>query len=236
MTASIHRSVFESLGAYALGALPEHERQAVDAHLEECPICAEDAAALQRAASRLTDVVPALAPSPALRDRIMAVVEPEAALVRATRVGAEPLRARRPRRRFDLGLRWVAIGAALLVVGGVVGATVIDGAGGPGTRTLAADVGRGHAWVEMQGERARLVVAGMASPGRGKVWEMWIQSGNAAPRPASADLSQAVFVVGSGRVDIPARLQPGDRVMVTAERPGGSKIPTSSPVVITARV
>jgi anti-sigma-K factor RskA len=240
MSESEHNSVFESLGAYALGALPSGERDAVAAHIEQCPICAEDAASLERAATRLIDVVPIVEPSRELRDRIMAVVEPEAALLRAT--SAPPAEAnRRPARRRAgwrdaLSLRWAAAAAALLILGAVVGATALNGTGGPDTRTLAAEVGRGHAWVELSGGRAHLVVDGLAAPARNKVYELWIQSGDAAPRPASEHITQAVFVLGSGRVEIPARLQKGDRVMVTAERPGGSRIPTSTPVVITSRV
>jgi anti-sigma-K factor RskA len=230
-----HHIVFESLGAYALGALPEGERATVAAHIENCPVCAEDAESLQRAATRLSDVVPAAQPSPGLRDRIMAVVESEAALLRPAATVPSPRR--RSSWADALSLRWVATAVAALAIGAVVGATALDGSnGGSDTRTLSAEVGRGHAWVEVSDGRAHHVVDGLAAPRRNQVYELWIQSGDAAPRPASDDLNQAVFVVGSGRVEIPARLQPGDRVMVTAERPGGSRIPTSRPVVITSRV
>jgi anti-sigma factor RsiW len=240
-TESEHRSVFESLGAYALGALPDSEREHVAAHIADCPICAEDAASLERAATHLIDVVPIAEPSPELRDRIMAIVEPEAALLRATsRTPEEARLAATPRRRASwvdaLSLRWAATAAALLILGGVVGSTVLSSDGAPGARTLAAEVGGGHAWIELSDDRAHLVVDGLAAPSRNKVYELWIQRGDAAPRPASEDLSQSVFVVGSGRVEIPARLQEGDRVMVTEEPPGGSRIPSAPPVVITSRV
>ncbi|MFL5844952.1 MAG: anti-sigma factor domain-containing protein [Solirubrobacteraceae bacterium] len=236
MNESEHNVVFENLGAYALGALPDGERSMVATHLESCPVCAEDAQSLQRAATHLVDVIPEIEPSPDLRNRIMAVVEPEAAMLRAVSGRREP--APRPRRTIAMPvlLRWTATAAALLVIGGVAGTTVFEGSGGGDTRTLAADVGRGHAWVEVSDDKAHLVVDGMAQPARGKVYELWIQSGDAAPRPASDDLSRAVFMVGSGRVEIPARLQDGDRVMVTEEEPGGSRIPTAAPVVITSRV
>lgn len=239
MTESEHRTVFDSLGAYALGALPESERAAIAAHLETCPVCAEDAASLQRAATRLIDVVPVLEPPPRLRDRIMAVVEPEAALLRAAAAPPAKPRAEAPARRAAwldaLLLRWAAAAAALLILGGVVGASVWDSDGG-GTRTLSAEVGRGHAWVEVaDDDTAHLVVDGLAAPGKSRVYELWIQSGDAAPRPASEDVEQALFVVRSGRVEIPARLSDGDRIMVTEEPAGGSRIPTSTPVVITSR-
>jgi hypothetical protein len=227
-----HQDVFESLGAFALGALPEHERTRVAAHLAECPICAEDAAALQRAATGLLEDVPLVEPPAELRDRIMAVVESEATLLRAASPAVP-----RPRRRMSLSapaLRWVATAAAALVVGGIVGVTAFDG--GTDTRTIAAEVGRGHAWIEQEGDQSYLVVDGLGSPGKGKVYELWIQNGDAAPRPAHDDLAQAVFMVQSGRVEIPARLEKGDRVMVTAEDAGGSRVPTTTPVVITQRI
>lgn len=241
MSESIHRSAFDSLGAYALGALPDGEREMVAAHIEECPVCAEDAASLERAATRLIDVVPMAVPSPELRDRIMAVVEPEAALLRATSGEPREVRVAAAPRRHNwadaLSLRWAATAAALLILGGVVGVTAWDSATGSDTRTLAAEVGNGHAWIELSDDnRASLVVNGLAPPKRDKVYELWIQSGDAAPRPASDNLSQAVFVVGSGRVEIPARLEKGDRIMITEEPPGGSRIPSARPVVITARV
>lgn len=239
MSESDHSTVFDSLGAYALGALPEGEREHVAAHIEQCPICAEDADALERAATNLIAVVPMAEPSPELRKRIMAVVEPEAALLRAT--SGAPRAAAPPRRRASwsdaLRLRTLAPAAAMLILGGVIGATALDTSDGPNTRTLAADVGGGHAWVEVsENDRAHLVVDGLAPPSRNKVYELWIQSGDAAPRPASGNLSQSVFVVGSGRVAIPARLQEGDRIMVTEEPQGGSRIPSAAPIVITSRV
>lgn len=239
MTEQEHQDVFESLGAYALGALSESERAAVAAHLETCPICAEDAASLERAATRLIDVVPSVTPPPELRDRIMAVVEPEAALLRATDRPPGAARALSPRRRLGGGpvLAWAATAVAMLVIGAFAGSALLgDDDDGGGTRTLSAEVGRSHAWVEMSGDRAHLVVDRMASPAPGKVYELWIQSRDDTPRPASDDLDEALFVVGSGRVEIPAHLQEGDRVMVTEEPVGGSRLPSGAPVVVTAPV
>src|SRR5687768_5638169 len=99
-----HQDIFETLGAYALGAVPDGERARVAAHLEDCPICAEDATSLMRAASNLVADVPVLDPPPALRDRIMAVVESEAALLQAT--SPEPARQRRRISFPAPALRW----------------------------------------------------------------------------------------------------------------------------------
>ncbi len=238
MTESEHRRIFDSLGAFALGALADSERDAVAAHIETCPVCAEDASAMQRAATRLIDVVPMLEPAPDLRARIMAVVEPEAALLRAASTSPQEARVRPARRGAAwadaLSLRWASAAAALLILGGVLGATVLgrDG-GGTRTRTLEASVGRGHAWVEVTNGQAHLVVNGLRAPSGGRVYEMWVQHGREDPRPASTNLADTLFVVRSGRIDIPARLATGDRVMVTAEPRSGSHTPTTIPVVIT---
>ena len=241
MNESEHTTVFENLGAYALGALPDAERERVTVHLETCPICAEDAASMERAATRLIDVVPDVEPPPELRDRIMAVVEKEAALLRATARPPEEVRVpAAPRRRWfaadSLSLRWATAAAAALVIGGVVGSQVFGGGDGGTTRTLQADVGRGHAWIEMNGGQAKLVVDGLASPGSGRVYELWVQHGTDAPRPASDNVSDALFVVSAGNVEIPAHLEQGDRVLVTSEPMGGSRTPTTAPVVVTNRV
>jgi anti-sigma-K factor RskA len=232
-----HSFAFESLGAYALGALPDSERDRIAVHIEACPICAEDVSQLERGAARLVEEVPALDPPPELRDRIMSVVEKEAALLRAT---ARPPEVHRiERRRWSGGgasLRWALGAAAALVIGIVVGWQVVGGEGGTDTRTLSASVGRGHAWVELEDGHGRLVVDGLAAPGNGRVYELWVQSGDEPPRPASDELSDAVFVVRSGNVVIPGRLEPGDRVMVTSEPMGGSREPTTDPIVVTSRV
>src|SRR4051794_30052866 len=184
-----HKLAFESLGAYALGALPDSERERIAGHIEACPICAEDVAQLERGATRLVDTAPAVEPPPELRGRIMAVVEKEAALLRATSRPPQESRSE-PRRRFGgASLRWATAAAAALVVGIVVGSQVIGGGDSGKTRTLNASVGRGHAWVEVTDGHAHLVVDGLASPGAGRVYEMWVQSGDAAPRPASDNLN-----------------------------------------------
>ncbi|MDX6641585.1 MAG: hypothetical protein QOF12_2596 [Solirubrobacteraceae bacterium] len=237
MSESEHRVVFESLGAFALGALPDDERELAAAHIAICPVCAEDAAALQRAATRLIDVVPSREPSPELRDRIMTVVESEATLLRAASTPRARIGRERPRLaawRSPGSMRWVAAGAALLVIGAILGAVLPSGSG-PATRTLEAQVGRGQAWVVTTSGEAQLVVNDLPAPARGRVYEVWVQHGTGPARPAARNPVDATFVLRSGRVDIPAHLTRDDRVMVTAEPAGGSRQPTGVPIVVTAR-
>ncbi|HXV04817.1 MAG TPA: zf-HC2 domain-containing protein [Solirubrobacterales bacterium] len=101
----------QSLGAYALGQLPEEERVALEAHLEGCPDCRTELASLSSVAELLPladparfDTAPAL--PPALAGRVAAAI------------GAERRRSSR-RRRLRIGLPLsgaVAAAAAMLAI------------------------------------------------------------------------------------------------------------------------
>jgi hypothetical protein len=107
-----------SLGAYALGQLPEGERAALEAHLQGCPECRAEADALRGVAKLmpLADpariVEPAPRPPAQLRERIEAVIGEE----QAERAAGE--RQRRRRRRFGFAFGGVAAAAvaALLAI------------------------------------------------------------------------------------------------------------------------
>jgi hypothetical protein len=100
----------ESLGAYALGQLPEEERVRLEAHLEGCPACRTEAESLA-AVSRLLPHAdperfgPAPAPPPELGQRIAATI------------GAERRSNQRRRRlRFGLAFSGAAAAAAVLAI------------------------------------------------------------------------------------------------------------------------
>jgi anti-sigma-K factor RskA len=102
-----HHTTEESLEAYALGALDESERVAVEAHLEDCADCRARAAALEEAANRLPLALSAaspLVPPASLEDRVMRRIEGE----------REP---RPPRRR---AVRWLQPRLALPVAAALV--------------------------------------------------------------------------------------------------------------------
>jgi hypothetical protein len=112
----------ESLGAHALGRLPEDERAACEAHLEGCAACRAEHDSLAGVAHLLPLADPAhfnSAPAapPSLADRVVATI-------RAERRGQR-------RRRFRLGL---ATGGATVVVAAAAMALLVlpDGGGGGG--------------------------------------------------------------------------------------------------------
>jgi hypothetical protein len=117
------RSWKESLGAYALGQLPEQEKLALEAHLEGCAACRAEAGSLNDVSRLLPHADPAnFGPAP----------QPPAELGRriAATIGSERRAKRRQRRlRFGLGFS----GAAAAATAAVLAIFVLSGgeSGGP---------------------------------------------------------------------------------------------------------
>jgi anti-sigma-K factor RskA len=70
-----HDELRTNIDAWAIGALPEAEARAVEAHLAECPDCQADARASGVVTVGLAESVPGHAPAAAVRTRLMAAVE-----------------------------------------------------------------------------------------------------------------------------------------------------------------
>jgi hypothetical protein len=104
----------ERIGALVLGQLDEDERSATEAHLDGCPACRAEAAALAPVATMLSRadpkrLTPAPAPPAYLGDRI------------ARRIAAERRAARRRHVRLGLGLGAVAAAATAALLIAVLG-------------------------------------------------------------------------------------------------------------------
>ncbi len=226
--------------AYVLGALEPDEVESFRGHLASCAICRDEVAALQVVADMLPSAVSQTAAPRGLRKRVLSTVYDEAQLFESatTRRSRSPAGGgSRTKARWSPFLRPVnLLGAAgLLAVGVLVGASGISGIGpsGTGTRVIQATVATSStalttAELRLHGGRAELVVAGMAPPPTGQVYEVWLQRG------ARTDRTNALFVPttnGSANVDVPGNLKGVSTVMVTAERSGGSDHPTSVPVI-----
>jgi Putative zinc-finger len=101
----------ESLGALALGRLPEEERAALEAHLEACAECRAELASLEGVARLMPLADPerfatAPQPPPELADRVAATIRSE----------RRAEKRRRWRLGFALGGATVAVAAALLAL------------------------------------------------------------------------------------------------------------------------
>lgn len=231
-----HDRFADAAGAYVLYALADDEVVAYEAHLAGCGRCREEVARLQVAADALPASPEQYAPPPELKLRIMAVVESEAELLQAA--GA---RADRPPRRRDraavLRRGWwslrpglaVAATVAVLAVG-VAGGIILGG--GSGTRTVVASTAPAGARVELiqrEGSHSTLVARRLPTPGRDRVYQVWLKSGKAAPKPTNALFG--VRPDGSASVDVPGSLKGVDAVLVTSEPAGGSQAPTRDPIL-----
>ncbi|MEA2372470.1 MAG: hypothetical protein QOH12_2864 [Solirubrobacteraceae bacterium] len=239
---SDHECSAGDAAAYVLGALEPDELEPFRLHLSSCAICRDEVAALQVVADMLPAAVSQTAAPRGLRKRVLGTVYDEAQLFDAATTrgdrsasAARPRPARRPLLRPLLRPLNVLGAAALLAVGVLVGSSGLGGIGSSktGTRTIQAVVASSStalttAELRLHGGRAELVVAGMAPPASGQVYEVWLGRG------ARTQRTNALFVPttnGSADVDVPGDLKGVSSVMVTAEPSGGSDHPTSVPVI-----
>jgi anti-sigma-K factor RskA len=221
-------------GTYVLGALDEHELEPFREHLAACVECREEVAQLQESADALALAVPQMQAPADMRARLMGVVRGEAELLRAAGNEAD-----RPPARTRSAWRWrvlpalVATGA--LAAGLLIGALALNTGSSQQTRVIQAQVlpPAGHdasAQLRKVGSHVELQVSGMPAPALGRIYEVWLKAGSAAPEPTDALFS--VTGQGNGTVGVPGDLQGVSKVMVTEEPAGGSLKPTRNPVIV----
>jgi anti-sigma-K factor RskA/putative zinc finger protein len=239
VTATDHARYADDPGAYLLGALGEHERQAFEAHLAVCAECRQEVDRLRPAAEALPRSVTPLAAPPTLKRSLMEVVEQEAAERRPARV-RRPLR----QRLTDLvpsfagarpAVAWVS--AAVLLAIGIAGGVGIGQlvSGEDEARTVSASVDRSRvpngsaSLVVPAGGRdgAILRVHGLPRLGPKRVYQVWVQRGHEVI-PGPTFLPRAD---GSGAAAVPDSVDDADAVMVTREARGGAPAPGEDPIV-----
>jgi anti-sigma-K factor RskA len=232
VTTEDHRGYRDDVGAYLLGALPDPERAAFEAHLEGCAECREEVDRLRPAADLLPRSVEQVEPPPSLKRSLMEVVEREA----GSRAGAAPARRTSLGERLRGLLRPVrpAFVAAALAVGVVVGFAIAQ-LGGEETRTLTASVNErvlpdasGRLVVQGDGEDGGILrVQGMPSPGRGRVYQAWVmRDGMVEPEETFE-----VGADGGGAVAVPENLSDAEAVLLTREPRGGAMAPSEQPIL-----
>jgi anti-sigma-K factor RskA len=225
----------DSAAPYVLGALTEREHEVFARHLESCAVCREEVAALQVVASALPAAAPQLNAPPELKRRIMASVHEELAGLpeSLSRDGARGP-ARRSKRAAPAWPRWrallapTALAAAAVVVVLVI---ALSSGGGSSTRVIRAEVipPRASASLRLSDGHAQLDIAGMPQTTAQRVYEVWIKR-SGAPQPTDALFT--VTAAGDATVGVPGSLSGVKVIMVTSEPLGGSKVPTSSPVIV----
>ena len=213
--------------AYVLGALEPDEMEAFRAHMQECAVCRDEVEALGGVVRALPASAPQYSAPRGLKRRLMRQF-------RAEQLGAGGSAAPagrgfgRARNRLVAGVAAAAVAVAAVVTG-------VELSSGTPTNVIPAQVAgiSGSAQLRVTGGRAELVVRHVTQPPRGHIYEVWLQSGTAAPVPASVLFG--VNSAGDADVGIPGRIRGVSAVLVTPEPYGGTATPTHKPV-ITARL
>jgi hypothetical protein len=241
MTKTNHERWSEDLAAYMLGALGPGEATELERHAEGCERCQAEIRWLTPALDALPEGVERLEPPRELRLRLMAEVRADTgdgAGARSGERGRQPgLRGRASAWLRDLGsgpmgLRPVAgVAVAVLVVVAVAGFAIGGGIGsGDGGETSTVVAGKPPgvtAKMVSAGDSGTLHLANVRKLPSDRVLEAWVQ------RDGEVEPVQALFVPdreGQASTELPD-MNGVEVVMVTTEPPGGSKSPTSPPIV-----
>ena len=226
MSAREHERYRDDVAAYALGALEEDEAVSLRRHLETCGECRQQLRWLQPAVELLPRAVAQVEAPSRLRKRLLATVRAESRHA----AGADVGRGGRSALGALLLRPATTLAAATLVAAGAVGGYLLHQPGG-GPSVVAvrgtSSAPRASGTLARQGGSAVLHVQGMPSLARDQVYEAWIRL-HGAVQPSS------LFVVrpdGSGDAAITGSLYGADAVLVTREPRGGSRHPTSPPVL-----
>ncbi len=226
---SDHDRFEETAGAFVLGALPDDERAAYMAHLATCAACQAEVDELSVAVQALPMSAPPMKPPPALKARIMAEVDREAALLASA---SEPRREPKAKRRwrFSWPMGAVALACVTLLLGLGAGAAVFGGGGRTVPFESAPSLAQASAELEIDGDKAVLVANGLPAPPEGQVYMVWLVGPDGKPKPTSAlfkprgDGSATASVTG---------LDDAEAVVVNTEESPDVMAPTS-PVLLTA--
>jgi hypothetical protein len=225
----------DDAASYVLRAMPDGEWEQYADHAAHCTVCTAKIAELGFVSDALLNAVPQLSAPPEIRARVMAVVRAESELLLAAGPMADRPIERESTRRFSLlRLRpWpAAVLATSLLALGIGGGALLVGSGEQATpqRTIACAAAPDGSSCQMRvvGDDAKLVVAGLAPPPEGRIYQVWLDRGTGAPEP-----TEALFSVRKGRasVSVPGDLKGVKQVLVTDEPLGGSEAPTRQPVI-----
>ncbi|HUH80374.1 MAG TPA: anti-sigma factor [Solirubrobacteraceae bacterium] len=236
-----HDTFSEDAAAYVLGALADDEHGRFAAHLQGCAACREEVARLQVVVDALPLAAPQLGAPPELKRRIMGAVAGQAtgqapgdAAPREPAAASRHAGSRAPRRSgWRSPRRWAlgGVGALAAVAAALALVSLATSGGGAGPRVVRAQVlARGaSASLRINGGRAELVLDGMPQVPPRRTYQVWVQR-RGAPQPTDALFS--VSSSGGATVAVPGNIAGVSAVLVTAEPLGGSRTPTSSPVIV----
>jgi anti-sigma-K factor RskA len=232
-------------GAYALDALTGDELAEFEGHLEQCAACAGEVRGLRETAARL-GMATAIEPPPWMREQVLAAA---GRIRQLPPSGVRLLTADGPRRRSRLRRRLPRPIAVTAMAAAIVALAVLQ----IGTRhqlqqaqtsnqTIASVLSASDARIELSSSavggtvtavisphdgEAVVTASGMPTPTDARVYQLWVIS------PAGAR-SVGLLPDSSARAAAPVLagdVQPGDQLAVTIEPAGGTKQPTTNPIV-----
>lgn len=227
----VHDHIESLIAAYAVGAVPEDEIPAIRAHILSCEECFEEAESYATALVALAESVEPVPLPRDFADRVMREARPEPTSNKERR-----FRIARPRRAL------LAMGGALALVilivtaSSIVGsisrerryervvtalvrdpnALVLEGPGG--AEGIIASTDRG----------TMLVTVDLGEAPRGRDYQLWLTKDGVPIPDETFDVSDSLVIVESVR-----RLEDYDGAAITVEPEGGSKKPTTEPVLAT---
>jgi anti-sigma-K factor RskA len=227
MTADLHSLV----APYALDALEDDERGQFEAHLEDCADCRAELAGFRATAARLGGASSHTPPA-ALRDRLLAAV--------STTPQERPLATLTQRSRLRRTLPRLAVAAAFLIGAVGVGGFLVERDNAQDehnrnvaiTAVLSAPDAQTVAKTFPSGGNVRMVMSAskdtavifandLPSPGKGKVYQVWMIDDSGPNDQGTFTTSGEMVMKGVTKAD---------RVAVTVEPEGGSKLPTTPPI------
>jgi anti-sigma-K factor RskA len=234
MTNEAH--ILDLLPAYALGSLDSDEVSRVEAHLSSCLICRNESNSFQAVADQLSFAMPAAAPSPDLKDRLMQRVKTTPQQPRRTVQGP-------PRSWLDrllpvwslasLFFIFVLAGFSLFLWQRVDRLEYATSPGGmravPLTASDPASRATGYVLISTDGDSGALVVDGLRPLGESQQYQLWlILDGK---RTSGAVFSTDEKNYGGTRIRAPRSLLDYSSVGITIEPTGGSPQPTGPKVL-----
>jgi anti-sigma-K factor RskA len=235
-----HDSRLEEVASYAIGALDPDRVGDLERHMETCKRCQEEMRWLAPAVQALPEAVERQAPPPQLKQRLMTEVRDDVA-AEAKRAKAEERRERAESRGgfgdwlgglHIGGLTWrplAGMALAILVIAGGIGYAVGSGGGSGGAHTTEVPVASNGigAKVITEDDRGELHLTGVKQLPDGKVLEAWVQRGNAV-EPVAALFTPDHAGNASTTIE---NMKNVSAVLVTREPAGGTKVPTTEPIV-----
>jgi anti-sigma-K factor RskA len=233
-------------GAYAIDALTGDELAEFERHLEHCATCADEVRGLRETAARL-GMATAIEPPPWMREQVLAAAGrvrqlPPSGVRLITADGLRPRR--RLSRRLPRPIAMTAMAAAIVALAVLqIGTRHQLQQAQTSNQTIASVLSASDARIEMSSsnvggtvtavisphDREAVVTAsGMPTPGHAQVYQLWVMG------PAGGARSVGLLPGSSDRATAPVLaddVQPGDQLAVTIEPAGGTKQPTTNPIV-----